>query len=130
MFWKIQDICYQMGTEIFKIEEEMTEKMKPEVANPPSKNRQNSLLTLCTHLMILCIFMTCNETKTQNLFHTLVEGQVMGVLHPWPDVSSSRTIMSSKMMKRINVYCEQRNLTIYGNLKLNFLSHNQLLHCG
>ena len=26
-----------MGTEIFKIEEEMTEKMKPEVANPPPK---------------------------------------------------------------------------------------------
>ena len=24
-----------MGTEIFKIEEEMTEKMKPKVANPP-----------------------------------------------------------------------------------------------
>ena len=31
------DICYNMGTEIFKIEEEMTEKMEPEVANPPSK---------------------------------------------------------------------------------------------
>ena len=26
-----------MGTEIFKIEEEITEKMKPEVANPPPK---------------------------------------------------------------------------------------------
>ena len=48
-FWKNQDICYQMGTEIFKIEEEMTEKMKPEVANPPSKNGQNSLLTIHTH---------------------------------------------------------------------------------
>ena len=24
VFRKIQDICYQMGTEIFKIEEEMT----------------------------------------------------------------------------------------------------------
>ena len=46
VFWKIQDICYQMGTEIFKIEEEMTEKMKPEVANPLSKNRQNSLLSI------------------------------------------------------------------------------------
>ena len=34
-FWKIQDICCNMGTEIFKIEEEMTEKMKPKVANPP-----------------------------------------------------------------------------------------------
>ena len=30
--WKIQDICYQMGTEIFKIKEEMTEKMKLKVA--------------------------------------------------------------------------------------------------
>ena len=37
VFWKIQDICYIMGTEIFKIEEEMPEKMKPEVANPPPK---------------------------------------------------------------------------------------------
>ena len=46
VFWKIQDICFQMGTEIFKIEEEMTEKMKPEVANPPTKNRQNSLLSI------------------------------------------------------------------------------------
>ena len=35
VFWKIQDICNIMGTEIFKIEEEMTEKMKAEVANPP-----------------------------------------------------------------------------------------------
>ena len=24
VFWKIQDICYHMSTEIFKIEEEMT----------------------------------------------------------------------------------------------------------
>merc|ERR1712155_265316 len=60
-------------------------KMKPEVANPPSKNRQNSLLTLCTPLMILCIFMTCN---VKIVFHTLVEGKVKVVLYPWPDVSS------------------------------------------
>ena len=33
--WKLLDICYHMGTEIFKIEEEMTEKMMPKVANPP-----------------------------------------------------------------------------------------------
>ena len=64
VFWKVQDICYIMGTEIFKIEEEMTEKMKPKVANPPSKNWQNLLLTLFTPLMILCIFMACNESKT------------------------------------------------------------------
>ena len=37
VFWKVQKICYIMGTEIFKIEEEMTEKMKPKVANPPKK---------------------------------------------------------------------------------------------
>ena len=37
VFLKIQDICYHMGTEIFKIEEVMTEKMKPKVANPPLK---------------------------------------------------------------------------------------------
>ena len=37
VFWKIQDICYIMGTDIFKIEEEITEKMKPKVANPPPK---------------------------------------------------------------------------------------------
>ena len=57
---------YIMGTEIFKIEEKMPEKMKPEVANPPSKNQQNSLLTLCTSLMILCISMTYNESKTSS----------------------------------------------------------------
>ena len=37
VFWKTQDIYYQMGTEIFKFEEEMTEKMKPRVTNPPPK---------------------------------------------------------------------------------------------
>ena len=26
VYWKIQDICYHMGTEIFQIEKEMTEK--------------------------------------------------------------------------------------------------------
>ena len=52
VFWKIQDICYIMGTEIFKIEEEMTEKMKPKVANPPSKNGQNSKSRL--HHVLLC----------------------------------------------------------------------------
>ena len=37
VFQKIQDICYHMGTEIFKIEEDMIEKMKPKVANPLPK---------------------------------------------------------------------------------------------
>ena len=35
-----------MGTDIFKIDEEITDKMKPEVANPPSKNGQNSSLSI------------------------------------------------------------------------------------
>ena len=43
--WKVQEICYIMGTEIFKIEEEMTEKMKPKVANPPQKMGR----ILCSH---------------------------------------------------------------------------------
>ena len=34
VFWKIQDIFYKMGTSIFKIEEEMTEKMKCQGGNP------------------------------------------------------------------------------------------------
>ena len=46
VYWKIQDICYHMGTEIFKIEEEMTEKMKPKVSNPSSKIGKNSLLSI------------------------------------------------------------------------------------
>ena len=45
VLWKIQDICYNMGTDIFKIEEEMTEKMKPKVANPPQKMGR----ILCSH---------------------------------------------------------------------------------
>ena len=44
-----QVICYNMGTKIFKFEEEMTEKMKHKVANPPSKNGKNSLLKTHTH---------------------------------------------------------------------------------
>ena len=49
VFWKIQDICYQMGTEIFKIEEEMTEKMKPEVANPPPLQKWAEFSALHIH---------------------------------------------------------------------------------
>ena len=47
VFWKVQEICYIMGTEIFKIDEEMTEKMKHEVANPPSKKGQNIVEFYC-----------------------------------------------------------------------------------
>ena len=32
VFWKIQDICCKMATDIFKLKEERTEKIKPEVA--------------------------------------------------------------------------------------------------
>ena len=49
VFWKIQDICYNMGTKIFKIEEEMTEKMKPKVANPPPKIGR----IYCSHYALL-----------------------------------------------------------------------------
>ena len=49
VFWKTQDIYYQMGTEIFKIEEEMTEKMNPKVANPPPKIDR----ILCSHYALL-----------------------------------------------------------------------------
>ena len=49
VFWKVQDICYIMGTEIFKIEEEMTEKMKPEVANPLPKIGR----ILCTQFTLI-----------------------------------------------------------------------------
>ena len=40
VFWK-------MVTEIFKIEEEMAEKMKRKVANPPSKKGQNIVEFYC-----------------------------------------------------------------------------------
>ena len=37
ILWKIQDICFNMDTQIFKIEEDMTEKMKPKDDNSPKK---------------------------------------------------------------------------------------------
>ena len=49
VFWKIQDICYKMGTEIFKIEDEMTEKMKLKIATPPKKIGR----THCLHYALL-----------------------------------------------------------------------------
>ena len=52
VFWKIQDICYFIGTEIFKIEEEMTEKMKPKVANPPLR-KWAEFFAPNTHSLIL-----------------------------------------------------------------------------
>ena len=52
VFLKIQDICYFIGTEIFKIEEEMTEKMKPIVANPPLR-KWAEFFAPNTHSLIL-----------------------------------------------------------------------------
>ena len=41
VFWKIQNICFNanVGTEIFQIEEEMTEKMMPKFGNHSFKIR-------------------------------------------------------------------------------------------
>ena len=47
-----------MGTEIFKIEEEMTEKMKPEVADPPPKI-----------VRILCLQYTLIDPHSHSLGH-------------------------------------------------------------
>ena len=57
VFWKIQDICYQMGTEIFKIEWEMTEKMKPKVGNPPHEKwvEFSAHNTICIPLIIFAL---------------------------------------------------------------------------
>ena len=52
VFWNIQDICYIMGTEIFKIEEKMTEKMKRKVANPPIR-KLAEFFAPNTHSLIL-----------------------------------------------------------------------------
>ena len=54
-----------MDTQIFKIEEEMTEKMKPKDDNSPKKNRWNSLLTICIPLMYCCLIMICIELKAK-----------------------------------------------------------------
>ena len=58
---KIQDICYIIGTVIFKIEEEMTE--KPQVANPHKKMGRIHFSQYGLLLMSLCIF-NDNERKT------------------------------------------------------------------
>ena len=50
VFWKIQDICNIMGTEIFKIEEEMTEKIKPQKwAEFSALNIQYTLIDTLSH---------------------------------------------------------------------------------
>ena len=43
MFWKIQNICYNIGTDIFKIEEEMIKLIPPFMssAKTPKVNTKN-----------------------------------------------------------------------------------------
>ena len=54
VFWKIQDICYQMGTEIFKIEEEMTEKQENETSScQPPFQKWAEFSARNTHSLIL-----------------------------------------------------------------------------
>ena len=84
VFWKIPDICYNVGTEIFKIEEEMTE--KPQVANPhPKMGRihfsQYGLLLMSLHFL----------TMKGKLIPYV--GKIIVVLYPLPNVSSPRTLV-------------------------------------
>ena len=50
VFWKIQGIYFNMGTEIFKIEEEMTEKRKP---NQPPLQKWADFTAHNMHSLIL-----------------------------------------------------------------------------
>ena len=65
----------------------------------------------------------------QNLFHTLVEGKIKIVLYPWIGVCHVEGLPCLKewLWGSMNVYYEQRILTIFGgrvgNFMLHFLSH-------
>ena len=126
VFWKIQDICYHMGTEIFKIEEEMTEKMKPKVANPPSKNGQNSLLSIYI------------DWSSQPCFRALwflnltyqAKGTKLPLLYLLPMCGTGFAFIASHENAeghQRSAYCEQWILPIFwrgvGNFRLHFLSH-------
>ena len=41
MFHKIQEICTKIGTRIFKIDQEMIEKIEPKVGSPPKNKAEN-----------------------------------------------------------------------------------------
>ena len=58
------DMGHPVGTEIFKIEEEMAEKMRHKFANPPLQKWAEFTAHNMQLLMSLCIFTTCNESKT------------------------------------------------------------------
>ena len=80
-----------MGTEIFKIEEKITEKMKPQIADPPlqkwaeftSHNMDSFDVALYFH----------DLQWKQNLLHVLVEGKIKVVFYPKTDVSSPSSIL-------------------------------------
>ena len=44
VFQKIQEICTKIGTRIFKIDQEMTEKIELKVGNPPKKKLINCII--------------------------------------------------------------------------------------
>ena len=126
MFWKIQDICYQMGTEIFKIEEEMTEKMKPEVANPPSKNGQNSLLSICIDWSSQPFF---RALWSLNSTHQ-AKGAKLPLLYLLPRCGTSFAFIASHENAEDDQrsgYCENSAHCCTGgwqlDLRLHFLSH-------
>ena len=56
-----------MGTEIFKIEEVMTEKMKPKVANPPLKELSEFSAYNTHSLILIAIYraMRGNQSSTE-----------------------------------------------------------------
>ena len=60
LFWKIKDIFYKIGTELFKIEKEITEKIK----FPPSSNKTLYMAIFVDTLqikLILGLFITPDE---------------------------------------------------------------------
>ena len=125
VYWKIQDICYQMGTEIFNIEEEMTEKMKHKVTNPPLKKS--------------------TEFTAHNIHWLILSAILEGVMVLELDTSgqgckTTFTLPSTKVWNKFCFHCkswkcrgsskeccEQWILTIFlggvGNFMLHFLSH-------
>ena len=68
VFWKIQDICYKMGTEIFKIEEEMTEKLKPKLGNPSLTAHNKYSLIIFTILCCIWVLGLNTSGKDTKLF--------------------------------------------------------------
>ena len=126
VFWKIQDICYQISTEIFKIEEEVTKKMKPKVANPPSKNGQNSLLSIYIDWSSQPFM---RALWSLNLTHQ-AKGTKLPLLYLLQMCGTSFAFIASHENAedhQRSAYCEQLILPIFGggvgNFRLHFLNH-------